>query len=269
MPEFLYKSALGRLLLKPLVSPGISRLAGKLLDNPLSAVLIPGFIRRNEIGLEDVKQETWTSFNDFFTRRLKDGARPVDADPAHLPAPCDGFLRAWPISEETVLPVKDVPYTVPDLIRSKKLAEQFCDGLCLVFRLTPKDYHHYVYPDDALQVLTRRIDGVFHTVQPHATEHADVYVQNTREYTLLDTDHFGRMVYMEVGALLVGRIRNRLFRRCRVRRGEEKGWFEFGGSTILLLVRPGVLELNEDIKKASAEGLETPVRLGACIGRRL
>ena len=261
----LYGSVTGRRLLRLITAPAVSKAMGCFMDSRLSACIIPRFIKKHGIDVSDAVEKGWPTFNAFFTRRLKDGARPIDADPAHLVSPCDGLLKAFPIGEGTVITVKDVPYSAAELLRSEALAAHFEGGTCLVFRLTPTDYHRYVYPDSGAQLFCRRIDGVLHTVQPVATERTGVFVQNSREYSLLRTEHLGTAVMMEVGALFVGKIVNIHRGGYRFARGEEKGFFAFGGSTIVLLLEKGRIRLNEDIKKASARGEEVRVRQGEAV----
>lgn len=257
----LYGRRLGRCLLKLLCWPPLSRLVGCFLDTHLSRRLIPGFIRRNHIALDDFIREDWPSFNAFFTRQIQPSKRPLDASPEAFISPCDGLLRAYPIREGLVLSVKDKPCTLPLLLQSRQLAKEYADGLCLVFRLTPSHYHRYCYPDSGVKTAQRVLPGVLHTVQPVATEVVPVYQLNSREYTLLRTRHFGPVIFMEVGAMFVGRICN--YRQAGAfRKGEEKGRFEFGGSTILVLLKPQQISLRKDIVKASRQGIETPVILG-------
>ena len=266
MLTWLYESVIGRGILRLLTMPWISKAAGSFMDSRLSRPVIKPFIRSKGIDITEAADGDWQSFNAFFTRPLKAEARPVVKDPEAFVSPCDGYLKACPIEDGVAITVKDVPYTIAELLRSDGLAKHFEGGTCLVFRLTPTDYHRYIYPDDGMQLYNRRIEGVLHTVQPVATERTDVFVQNSREYALLKTEHGGWMVMMEVGALLVGRISNLNRSRHRFTRGEEKGWFDFGGSTIVILVEKGRLELSEEIKKASALGEETRVLQGIKVG---
>ena len=266
MLTWLYDSVTGRKILKLLTAPRVSKAAGCFMDSPLSKPVIRPFARSKGIDLTEARDSSWPSFNGFFTRQLKEGARPVDQAPDAFISPCDGYLKVWEVEEGSVITVKDVPYTLAELLRSEGLAKHFEGGTCLVFRLTPTDYHRYIYPDDGMQMYTRRIEGVLHTVQPVATESTDVFVQNSREYSLLKTAHGGWMVMMEVGALLVGRIKNLYVSRHRFARGEEKGWFEFGGSTIVMLAEKDHLILPESIKIASAAGEETRVVQGEKVG---
>lgn len=255
----LYRSPIGRLLLRPLVSPGISRLAGALLDTRLSKILIKPFVRRNAIDLSEVLPEKWESFNAFFTRRLIPGARPVDGASDALIAPCDGFLSVVDLAETGEFHVKGIPYTLGSLLQDEALSGEFAAGLLLIFRLTPSHYHRYCFVDDGNFVGARSIPGLYHTVRPVALEKEPVFCRNHREYAVLETRHLGKIVQMEVGAMLVGRIVNARAEGAFVR-GEEKGKFEFGGSTILLLLRKGKIE----VEKSTGE---VPVRMGQRIGR--
>ncbi|WP_434310339.1 phosphatidylserine decarboxylase [Hominifimenecus sp. rT4P-3] len=268
MLTFLYHTPVGRCFLKVLTKPALSNVVGRFLDLPVSRPLIPGFIRKNQLDLSDYRLEDWPCFNDFFTRRLKDGVRPVDQNPEHLIAPCDGLLTAYPVDRQAVFSIKDSSYTVYDLLRSRGLAEAFLGGTCLIFRLTPSHYHRYCYPDSGKKSENRFLPGILHTVQPVATEACPVYRQNSREYTVLRTEHFGDMVMMEVGAMLVGRICNEHPGRMPVLRGQEKGRFEFGGSTIILLLQKGTVEIREDILAATERNEEFPIRLGEPVGSK-
>ena len=259
--RFLYGTVPGRILLKPLTAPGLSHLAGRLLDHPASRILIPGFVSRNHIRLEEYQDTSYGSFNDFFCRKIRPQLRPVDPDPAHLISPCDGLLRVYPISEDLVLPVKQSGYSISSLLRSKALARKFEGGYCLVFRLCVNHYHRYCYPDDACRSREVRIDGIYHTVRPVALESFPVFLENAREYCLLKTRSFGTVVQMEVGAMLVGRIYNPPA-PSHVRRGEEKGCFQYGGSTIILLLQKDRIRISESFCVSE----EVPVCMGQMIG---
>ena len=268
MASFLYRKPVGRLFLKLLTRPALSRGVDRFLDTRASRFLIPSVIRGNLLDLSDFRQEDWPSFNAFFVRRLRPGARPVDREPGHLACPCDGLLTVYPIRPDTVMAIKGVRYTVGDLLRDRRLAEAWAGGQCLVFRLTPSHYHRYCYPDSGRKSRNRTVPGILHTVRPYAAEAGPIYRQNSREYTVLRTENFGDMIYMEVGAMLVGRICNYQRGGGRFLRGQEKGRFEFGGSTIILFLRPGAVELRPEIRRASAREQEFPVRLGEALGWR-
>ena len=260
----LYHTPAGRILLKALTAPPLSRCVGAFLDTPASARLIAPFVKRAGIDLSDYERRPFRSFNDFFTRRLASGARSVDFDPQSLIAPCDGLLRVYPIRNGAVYPVKGVPYTLAGLLRSHKLAARFEGGLCLVFRLCVDNYHRYAFFDDGRLLRRYRIDGVLHTVRPAALEARPVFVENCREVSLMRTEHFGLAAQIEVGAMLVGRICNRRG-VTEFARGGEKGWFEYGGSTVVVLLQKDAAR--PDRRFLAGEG-EIPVRYGERIGRK-
>ena len=129
------------------------------------------------------------------------------------------------------------------------------------------DYHRYCYIADGEKTANIHIPGVLHTVNPIANDVYPIYVQNSREYSLLRTDTFGDVLMMEVGALLVGKIVNH-HEASSVRRGQEKGYFQFGGSTVVLLLEKDRVQLDEDIITNSRENCETIVKMGEKIGCR-
>ncbi len=261
----LYGSAAGRMLLKPLVSPVISRAAGWFLSTRLSKVFIQPFIKSNHIDMSQFEEGPFRSYNEFFSRKIRPGARPMCMEPDALIAPCDSKLTALPITEASVFTLKHTPYTVESLLRSPELAGKYQGGYALIFRLTVDDYHRYCYISDGRKEDNVRIPGVLHTVNPIANDYFPIYKENAREYSLLHTESFGDVLMMEVGALLVGRIVNH-HQAASVRRGQEKGYFQFGGSTVILLLAKDAAVIDPDILANTREGLETVVRMGERIG---
>lgn len=264
--EFLYGTAAGRLLLRPLLSRPVSQAAGRFLDTPLSRPLIGPFTRSAGIDTEEYDLSDVRCFNDFFCRPLKPGRRPIDRDPPALIAPCDGRLTAVEIRGDTVLPVKQSRYSLERLLGDRELAAEFQGGLCLVYRLCVENYHRYCYFDDGRKGENVFLPGLLHTVRPIALEGTPVFTENCREYAVMDTEHFGRAVQMEVGAMFVGRIVNDHLWPRAVTRGEEKGHFAFGGSTVIVLLKKDAAVLRPDLTALSARGEELPVRMGERIG---
>ena len=263
--EFLYATAPGRFLLRGLCRPWFSKLGGRLLSTRLSALAVGPFIRAHGIDMSKCPRQKFRSFNDFFTRTLPPEARPVDRDPGAFVSPCDGKLTVWPVTADGRFPVKGTEYTLAGLLRDRELAKGFSGGLVWLFRLSPEDYHRYIWTADGTPGETVRIPGVLHTVQPLERGQRPVYHENTREYRLLQTGP-GPLLVMEVWALLVGRIDNRPV-SGPVIRGQEKGNFAFGGSTIILVTEKDAAAPDPAIAAASAKGAETPVRLGQRVGR--
>ena len=262
----LYGSAAGRILLKPLVSPAVSGLLGAFLSSGVSRALIGPFVRSHKIRLEDFEKRQFHSYNDFFTRRLAPGARRICEEPEAFVSPCDSRLSIYKIDDESAFSIKHTSYTVQSLLRSRKLAERFAGGYAWVFRLCVEDYHRYIFVDGGVATGTVRVPGVLHTVNPVANDKFPIYKENTREYSLLRSDHFGTILQMEVGAMMVGKILNRHVRGERVYRGQEKGNFAFGGSTVILMTSQGAVDPDKDILVNSMRGIETKVKLGERVG---
>lgn len=266
--RILYGNRAGRILLSLLIRPEISIVAGMLMDSSLSKLAIRPFVRRNHIDMSMCRKTEFSSYNDFFKRKLIAGARPVDDTVHGFISPCDGRLTVYDIADthSSLFNIKDSEYTVEALLRDKKLAERYRGGKLWLFRLCVDDYHRYIYNVDGVQSYVRRIDGVYHTVNPIAGEYYDIYKENTREYCVIKTTDMGTVVDMEVGALLVGRIENRYNGSRRVRRGEEKGNFAFGGSTIIILTQKDRATPIVEIARNSRAGKETRIRQGEIVG---
>ena len=261
----LYGSVFGRALLKALTAPVVSRAAGCFMDSALSKPLIKPFIRKSSIDTSEYIMKGINSYNDFFTRMIKPGKRPIDTIPEHLVSPCDSKLTVHKISSRSFFCIKGSRYRVSDLLSNESLAKRFCGGYCCIFRLEVNDYHRYCYIDDGVKSENTFIPGELHTVNPIALERYNIYKRNSREYTVLHTENFGDVVQIEVGAMLVGRIVN-LHGESTFKRGDEKGRFEFGGSTVVLLFEKGRIAPDMDILRNSAENIETVVKYGEKIG---
>lgn len=266
---WMYTHCLGRGILKVLVCPAISKAGGWLLGRRWSACLVAPFVKANKIDLSCYEKQEYASYNEFFTRRMKPGLRPLACGEQTLISPCDGKLSVYPITSgkkgESLFHIKNTAYTVKSLLRSEALAKCYDGGMACVFRLTVDDYHRYCYIDEGKKSGNIHIPGIFHTVNPVANDVVPVYKENTREYSLLKSRHFKTVLMMEVGALMVGRITNYHGRQA-VRRGQEKGRFEFGGSTVILLFQKDAVSIDKQILRNTQCGYETTVKMGEKIG---
>lgn len=266
--NFLYGSIYGRLILKLLTRPFISKIAGAYMDSSRSCKMINGFVQKQNIDMTQYEDREFTSYNDFFTRKVKKGKRPIDFEPTSFISPCDSKLSAYQITDDSIFYIKDSFYSVSDILNGDKKAYEFLGGLCLIFRLAVDDYHRYCYFDNGEKGKNIFVKGELHTVKPIALNHYNIYKRNSREYTFLQTENFGEVCQIEVGAMMVGRIKNH-HAEHKFKRGEEKGMFEFGGSTIILLVKKDVVEIDSDIIENTKNGIETAVKLGEKIGHRI
>ncbi len=268
MLDILYGSAAGNIALKGLTAPFVSKAAGAFCSSILSAKLIPSFIKSSGIDMTEYEPGRYRSYNDFFTRKIKPSARPIDMEPSHFISPCDSKLTIYRIDENSRFMIKGSEYSTASFLKCRKLAEKFSGGYFMIFRLEVTDYHRYIYIDSGHKSKNFHINGVYHTVNPTALEKADIYKENTREFTILHTDNFGSVIHAEVGAMMVGKITNH-HQHHEFVRGEEKGMFEFGGSTIVLMVKPDVILPDSDITENTNAGFETVVKMGEKIGVKI
>lgn len=264
--RFLYHTALGRLFLKPLVARPISKLSGKFMDSSLSKPLIGRFIKKNGIDLSHYEDTVFSCFNDCFTRKIKASLRPIPNEGKAFVAPCDALLSVYPIRPDSAFRIKGSDYSVSGLLGGNEaLAARYVGGTCLVFRLCVHHYHRYIYLDNGTKEENVFLPGKLHTVRPIALETFPVFIQNCREYTVLHTENFGDVTQIEVGALLVGKIKNH-HEAHTFKRGEEKGMFLYGGSTIVLLLEAGAAQLEERFWNTTAANEETEVKMGEILG---
>ncbi len=267
--RFLYRTVPGRMVLKLLVHPRVSEAAGYYLSSRASKWIVPYYIRKHKIDMSDIDIPAggFSSFNDFFIR--KRNTECFDVTYGHLISPCDGLMSCIRIKGKIVLDIKNTMYTLYDLLEDNELAGQFRDGTALVFRLTPADYHRYCYAANGKVLQHKKIKGRLHCVRPIALRTVPVFAQNSREYQVLETESFGTVIQMEIGALLVGKIKNdRLSSKYSyVSRGEEKGYFEFGGSTIIMLFKKNKICMNENLYKRQNSDEEIPVHMGEFVAR--
>ena len=264
--SFFYNTLLGRILLKICTMKFISDIAGIYMNSRLSKYKIKKFIKDNKIKITDYEKTNYNSFNEFFTRKIISIKRPINMTKTAFISPCDSKLSVYTISNDLTLNIKNSYYTI-DTIIDKKILKEYKEGYALVFRLSPTDYHRYCYIDSGYQEKNNKIKGILHTVQPIALKRYNFYKTNTREWTILHTNNFNEVVHIEIGAMTIGKIKNE-HENYIFKKGEEKGYFEFGGSTIVLLVKKGIITIDEDILENSKNNIETYVKYGEKIGKK-
>jgi phosphatidylserine decarboxylase len=240
-----------------------NRLYGRLQRSRRSARKIPDFVRT--LGIDASEAELpltdYRSLDDFFTRRLRPGARPIEPAPQRLGAAADARVLVVPEVLRQRLRVKGSEVDLDDLVGDPALAARWRGGAALIGRLAPADYHRFHFPDDGTAGPAHAVPGRLHSVHPIALAAGAPSLRNKRAITTLDSRGFGPLALIEVGALLVGTIEQH-YRPGPVRRGDEKGLFRFGGSTVIVLAAAGRLRADDDLLAASADGLETLVRMG-------
>lgn len=263
--SFLYNNFLGRIILKPLTLRPISVINGKLLSTRISTIAIKNFIKKNNINMDDYPNIKYKSFNDFFTRKIKKDKRPIDSNKEMLISIADSKLMAYDINKDLLINVKNSTYTLQELVQDDNLKE-YEEGKLLVFRLSVDDYHHYNFIDNGTIISSKKISGKFHTVNPIAYDKVKVWKENQRVVSHIKTENFGNIIQIEVGALNVGTIHNN--DKKNFKRAEEKGYFSFGGSTIIVIFEKNKIKLDSDILKNSSSDIETRVLMNETIGRK-
>lgn len=269
----LYGNPAGKLGLELLVKRKFySNLTGVFCDAPISAKNIPSFVKNFDIDMSACPREIkdFKSFNDFFTRKLTREARPFDERSDHLLSPGDGRLKAWEnINMDEVTQVKGFTYSLKELFNDEDLAEKYQGGTCIILRLAPVDYHRFHFIDDGVCSESKRIIGHYYSVNPIALNTIPkLFCQNIREYSIFSSENFGDIAYIEVGATSVGSIVQTYKPGERIRRGDEKGFFKFGGSTVILFLEKGKALIDNDILEQTELGYEVRVLAGESIGIR-
>ena len=254
--NFLYNTIIGRIILKIATTKMIANIYAKYMNSKLSIKKINKFIKVNNIDMDDYVTKKYHSFNDFFMREIKPGKRKISDG---LIAVCDSKLSVYKIDKDSSFKIKDSIYTINELIGEEREYKY-----ALIFRLAVDDYHHYVFPDDGKVEKTKHIKGVLHTVQPIALKKYKVFHENDREITFLNCKNLKDVCYIEVGAMMVGKIVNEKI--IDFKKGDEKGHFEFGGSTIIMLINKE-LNIDKKIIDNSSRDIETIVKLGEKIGK--
>lgn len=248
------------------------RLYGWIQARPGSRRKISRFVREYGIDVEEIEYplERYTSFNAFFTRRLKPDARPFVQEPDALSCPADGKVMVFQqLLEGARIPVKGAPVSLERLLDSGEEARPYRHGSALVVRLAPYDYHRFHFPDSGTAGQARVVAGRYYIVNPLGLARVPgVFWRNKRAVTGFDSDRFGRIAYLEIGGFAVGSIVE-TYTPGPVERGQEKGYFQFGGSTLVLLFEPGAVGFDDDLKEDSRRGIEVHVRAGSRIGGRV
>ena len=264
--NFLYKNFFGRIILKRVNKRFISKIGGFYLNKKISTKHINNFIKDNNIDMSEYENTKYQSFNEFFSRKIIDGKRTFSKNKLDFCAPCDSKITVYQLDNNQEFIIKNKKYTLERILRDKDLANNYKNGYFIVFRLSVDDYHRYAYIDSGKLLSRKVINGVFNTVGPIAFDRYKVYQENQREYEVLETENFGTIIQMEIGATMVGKIYN--YKKKKFKRGEEKGYFLFGGSTVVIIIKENIIKIDEDILNNSKNKIETKVKQGNKIARK-
>jgi phosphatidylserine decarboxylase len=235
-----------------------------------SAREIEPFVRKYHIDMNEFEPVEYRSFAEFFDRRFRPGARSFPSAPGEMGAFAEARYFGWTrLDAEQRFPVKGHSLSAEQILGNAQRARPFIGGPVLLVRLAPVDYHHVHYPDDGSTFDHDRLGHRLWTVNWHALlSKPDILFRNERNIDILETRHFGRLAFVEVGALSVGRIVQVHPLDAPFQRGEEKSVFRFGGSAIVVFGEPGMWRPSDDLLEHTKEGIETLVRLGEPVGLR-
>ncbi len=269
--RFLYNTFIGKILATIITKKVFSKIYGALQNTRLSRRKIAAFIKNYEIDMEqfEVPKDGFKNFNQFFIRALKNKARIFIEDQNIMPAFAEGrYLGFKEIKDEQIFPVKGKFLDFNLLVSNSKWLNTFKDGPLLIARLCPVDYHRFHFPDDAEILDQYEVLGNLHSVNPVALKaKEDIFITNERHITILKTKNFGILAYIEVGATCVGKIIQSPYNKV-VKRGEEKGYFLFGGSTVIVIGQKGAWTPDKTILEMTDKKIETYVCLGDRVGER-
>ncbi|MFZ9682783.1 MAG: archaetidylserine decarboxylase [Cephaloticoccus sp.] len=269
--RFAYENPLGRASVWLLARrKWFSAYYGWKMNKRRSALKILSFIADYDLDVDEFAKRAfdYKNFNEFFHRALKPECRPIASDPRTAVLPADGRHLAFPdVDAADGFYVKGVKFTLAELLGDDALAAEFAGGAMLISRLCPVDYHRFHFAVAGQPAAARLVDGWLYSVSPIALRHNLHYlVQNKRMITLIDSPEFGRVAMLEVGATNVGTIHQTYVDDRAAAKGEEKGFFAFGGSCVITLFQKGRIRFAEDLVAQSRECVETYARMGDVLG---
>ena len=268
-----YGGAAGNFALELLVKrPFLSRYYGWRMSRKFSAKDVIPFITKYDLDVDEFAKSafSFTSFNDFFYRALKAGARPIAAPENDRIAvlPADGRHLAFAnVDAATGFYAKGQRFDLASFLGDEALAREFAGGGMLISRLCPVDYHRFHFPVAGTPGESRLINGWLYSVSPIALRRQLRYLwENKRMITLVDSPAFGRVAVCEIGATMVGSIAQTYVNGRAVKKGAEKGMFKFGGSCVVTLFAPGRIRFDADLLQHSANNLEVYALMGQRLG---
>uniref|UniRef100_A0A0D9YKB2 Phosphatidylserine decarboxylase proenzyme 2 n=1 Tax=Oryza glumipatula TaxID=40148 RepID=A0A0D9YKB2_9ORYZ len=274
----LYQSKVGLTLIDTGVKDLLKNLSekqGKKMSSPESAKDIPKFLElfKDQINLDEVKDplESFKTFNEFFVRQLKPGARPIACYEQDTIATCAADSRLMTFSsvdESTRLWIKGRKFSIEGLLGKDVHSDALCNGSLVIFRLAPQDYHRFHVPVSGTLEKFVEIPGCLYTVNPIAvnSKYCNVFTENKRVVSIISTSEFGKVAFVAIGATMVGSIEFLKEEGDYVHKGDEFGYFAFGGSTVICVFEKDAIQFDADLLANSARSLETLVSVGMRLG---
>jgi phosphatidylserine decarboxylase len=268
--NFLYNTNAGLIFTELILKHKfISQIYGLYKRSILSKSSIRKFVSNMRISEESIEYSSFENFNDFFIRKPDLSKRPIVEDSSACIAPADGKVIAISKLEDSLsFVIKKHAFNLETFLNDRALSNRFQNGSMIICRLCMADNHHFFYPDSGIHQSTSTTPGYYYAGGPYSNKkRIPFYSSNYRMMTRFSSDHFGDMLISEVGAFTVGSIRQDNLVNERVCKGRHKGWFELGGSTVVLLFLEGRIKFDDDIINNSGFGIETYIRMGDSVGR--
>lgn len=268
MLKWMYNAPLGKLTLHALIKRKfVSALGGWFMNSRFSKKRIERFIKEYNMDMSPyvVPSDGFQTFNEFFYRKVKPTSRPIGSG---VISPADGKVLAFPsLKDVRSFFVKGSEFTAQSFLNNPTLAQKYADGAMLIVRLAPVDYHRFHFPATGKITASTVIKGHYFSVSPLALKKSlEIFCQNQREYSILTTQDHGDILFSEVGATMVGSIIHTYTPNTTINKGDEKGYFAFGGSTVVLLFEKGKITFSQDLIENTQKGIETVVKMGETIG---
>jgi phosphatidylserine decarboxylase len=268
--SFLYNNRLGKKVRSCFTAPWFSCVSGYCAGTGLSKHGIKQFIKNYHINTDELEKPVsdYASLNEFFSRKLKPAARPIDDKVDAISSPADGnILVIEHLAEVTPFPVKECTFTLTAFLHDKALAQKYLGGTLVIIRISPGDYHRFHFPFDCTPSVPVRVSGKYESVNP-LVYHAGVQplTENERHRITLTLPDKREIIMSPVGAMCVGKIIETYDTEMSYIKGSEAGYFEFGGSTVVLLFPPHCIEIDREMLENSHKNIETPIKMGQKIG---
>lgn len=263
--KYCYENPIGKKLLDYVFSKkNFNFIYGIYKNSKFSLKQIKKDIQDYAIDMEMYESGPFKNYSEFFLRKFKTGVRPFSQSQDSMGAFAEGRVLAFEeITPTHLYPVKGAFLSAEKLLDNKELALEFMGGPIVIIRLCPIDYHHFHFPDDGRITKSWRIGGAYHSVNVLALKHkGDIFLDNERQITIMDTKNFGKLAYIEVGAMCVGKIIQENPGLTEFQKGQLKGHFEFGASTVILLGQKGKWKPSEDLLLHSSKNTESFIKLG-------
>jgi phosphatidylserine decarboxylase len=273
MLNFLYKNKAGKIVRRIFTNKAASKIVGIEADSKISRKQIKPFIKKNKINMDEflVPEGGYKTFNEFFYRNLKPGTRTIDSNENVISSPADCHSYVIPkLTAESTFFVKECKFDLKKFLKDKKLAKEYENGTLILFRLSPADYHRFHFPFECTPGKANHIKGNYESVNPIAYESGvQPLTENVRRLIILKSKNFGQVLFVEVGAMFVGKIHETFKPNQKYKKGDEAGYFAFGASSLVLLFKPNTIQINDELLQNSQDYKETEVKMGQAIAKKI